>query len=244
MRLRGHIVLLLACWGSWPFVSHAQWDAAPASEVLAALDRNTTHYAGLKDFRLEYDMIFFHNSTDKQPRERYRARIDRKGERYCADQMGILTIQDANVRVCVDTANRTVLLAPSGVVMDHTASWETQVLPSARYIGKQHTDAGTRYRVMLPISSGFEAAEILFDQAGWLREVAMFYNAPPQGQDLFSPAFNNPKVVLSFERPKTLPDDVPSSSLDPASIVQLKPDGAVLKPRWSSYELIDTRYHR
>lgn len=223
-------------------LGRAQWQPASAAELARAMDANHAHYNGLGDFSLRYEMLHYEDQSHVKPSEQHAMRIDRRGGSYRAEQLGILTIQDKDIRVSVDSAGAIVMLAsPTAIEAEQLGQWKDRIIPLASSIGKQTTTQGTRYRLMLPASTGFEAVEIAFDQAGWLQELVVLYLHSPQSQHLFTPSLHRPKVVTRFKRPETMKGGE-AIAMDPKAIVDLSGRTPALRSNWRSYQLIDTRY--
>jgi|GEM_PF-2719725 len=231
------LILLVTCSRAF-----GQWQPADPEELTKAMAANQEHYRALGDFSLRYELIHYQDQGSPQPFERHAMRIDRKGSRYRAEQLGILTLQDENMRVSVDSAGAIVMIAaPAKLEAEQTDHWRKNILPLARSIGKRTTGTGMRYRVMLPISTGFEAVEIQFDRDNWIQELVVLYDRSPQHDHLFTPELLRPKVITRFNKPEAISGrDV--IVMDPGTIVDVTTLQPVLRPKWRSYQLIDTRY--
>lgn len=234
--------ICMAFFGMCAALAMGQWQPATGAELSRAIETNHKNYGTLTDFSLRYEMLHYEDQGLPNPSERHAMRIDRRGDSYRAEQLGILTIQDNTIRVSVDSTGAIVMLAaPSAMESEQVNTWKERIIPLATSIGKQMTPRGTRYRLMLPASTGFDAVEIAFDGAGWLQELVVLYAHSPQSQHLFTPAQLRPKVVTRFERPIALKTD-PKVDMDPSKIVDLSGDTPTLRSKWKSYQLIDTRY--
>jgi len=236
------LMILAVFLGACCLPALSQWTASTDADLQKCMGEAAAKYIPQRDLSLTYEMFYYNDQQDLEPAERSIARIFRKGQSHRSEQLGILTIQDEKLRVSIDSAARVVLVSTPVAAFDPwSGAMGNDLMASAQKIGVQRSNGGQRFRLMFGTNDLYEAIEIAFDPQGWMLELVLLYRRHPQANALFSPEYRRPKVIMRFEQPKPLPV-IAKHSFETGSVVDLSATMIQLRPNWSNYQLIDTRY--
>ena len=221
-------------------VLNGQWSSATKEELVTAMKAAGDLYRAKPDMRLDYQILQFTGGSTTKPDQHTRAHIIRKGDQQRSEQLGVTTVQNEKMRIVVDTASRTMLIGPP--IPEPTpvaAALDGALINSARSVGKQVSDTGTRYRVMLSTGTSYEAIETSFDKNGWLREITLHFHSHI-GAQAGSPLVQ-PRMTLLFEPARTWSGDKAPSEFDIGRYLRFQEGVPVTQPLWAGYQIIDTR---
>lgn len=219
---------------------HGQWSSATKEEVVTAMKAAADLYRAEPDMRLDYRILQFTGGSGAKPDHQTQAHMIRKGKQQRSEQLGVTTVQNEKMRIVVDTASRTMLIGPPIPEPTPVATaLDGALINSARSVGKQVTDHGTRYRVMLGPGTSYDVIETLFDGNGWLREITLHFHSSIVVQGGNPPV--QPRMTLLFEPARSLNGGTSFSDFDIDRYIRFQEGVPVAQPLWAGYQIIDTR---
>lgn len=218
------------------------WIPVEGKELSGRLAESRARSDAMGRYKQEAELLAYRDQRDREPSERATTVMWRAGQRIKAEHLGVITVQDAEVRVILDPEEGVIILGDPRQDLEHFLddSYRDQVLAAAVSIGRaQGADGNVRYRVKFPSGGEMDIVEFVFDRKGWLRTVDTWL-ARPVVLDPDNPlsAVVRPRVVLNVGVPEPLDKGhiVPA----PSSVVSLVGQVRGLG-EWKDMEIIDNR---
>jgi hypothetical protein len=238
MRPYGLLAALLLQAGAF-----AQWMPATQGDLEQRIRKNRSLYEAVGAFGLDYTIAVYRDASSVVAEQVMKAHVESAKGCSWSGQPGMLTVQDADLRVLVDSAQRVVMVsAPTHDEAYLGTAFSERVLAGVKAIGTMRTSEGEVYRVLFNEAAAIDAMEVTFDDKGWLRRVTIHWRRMAADDPRARMGFVAPRLETRFGIPQRLPADrTVLARMDTKRLVQVSENGVRPLGALSTYELIDTR---
>lgn len=199
-------------------------------------------YAGIERFRITMEMASYRSLEDRVPHDKTTARIIREGTRFRSELGGIVTVQDATIRVVRDPEEGKVFATDPVKLEDAWAiGMADLVLTSLVACERRAWDGHTEYRIRFGPGSAQEHMVVRYDAAGWLRGTSTVWrrSIAEDPSNPLSVAYR-PRLEVAYGIPVVIngPSD---PDTDPWRLIRRSEHGLVATGEWSGATVIDAR---
>lgn len=229
---------VLACIGTFG----QAWENVPVSDFVQAKRASDALYVGLERFRITMEMTSYRSVEDRVPHDRTMASIVREGTRFRSEVGGIITVQDATIRVVRDPEEGKVFATDPVKLEDAWAIGVANLVLSSLVACERRTlDGHTEYRVRFSPGSVQEHMVVRYDAAGWLRSTSTVWRRPiaEDPSDPLSAAYR-PRLEVAYGIPVVLKGP-PDPVTDPWRLVKRGEQGLVAIGEWTGAPVIEAR---
>ncbi len=219
-----------------------QWQPIAVNEFIAAKRLSDALYANLLMYEMKVRMSSFRSWDDAVPHERVEASVHRADDRFRSEVGGIITIQDARIRVIYDPTEGRVFAADPVDLADAWALGAVDhILNAIATCFKRAVAGGVEYKLVFAQGAIYDHTVVRYDSQGWLRSSSTIWRqaiAEEPGQP-GSPAYR-PRFDAEYEVPHALGGEaiVP----DPWQFIRLAAGGLLAIGQWKGAEVIDSRF--
>jgi hypothetical protein len=230
--------------------NHAQpvsWESASAGEIAQAYRKachwftHTSSYA----FKLKYSS--FNSPYTDVPLETSEGFYKKTANRYISEGIGIRTIQTQDLKIIIDTTEKTITLMDPGRLNPDIASVADLevLLANTRALKKCKQGKGIRYRMDFNPNAQFEAYEFLLNERGILERLTYYYSEQAESSEDWRSGENNavrvkPRMEILFHSHE-VPARIKESEFTTTFVVSFDKDKAHLNPFYNHFRLLDYR---
>jgi hypothetical protein len=224
------------------------WESTSKQELIAAYQKacnwfiNTPSYA----FKIKYAAYDGHQSNKlNESSEGYYKRV---AGSYISEAAGIKTLQNTNLKLVIDTADKIVTLMNPASLSPNMASTQEleELLNNVKALKKTKLAKTTKYRVEFNNNELYQAYEFTTNEKGLIIGLTYYYSEQAEHNDEENNFEKNravkikPRLEITFSNFQ-IPANYAESEFDEGGIVTKEKQKISLKPAYSTFRLIDYR---
>lgn len=243
MNIRFHMALACALSLAAEKGDAQTWQSSTPQELLERIEANGKLYEAVTSYRLLVDMASYRSTDDVVAFDEAQSTVVKSGKRYRVDALGMVTVQDEQYRVTVDSAERMIMVGRAGDIMDVVGADHARIIiENAASVTKRSQRDGVTFRVVFRKGAYYTQLENTYDTEGWLKKIECYWGVEVKENpdDPKSPGYK-PRVVMRFGRPERLKEEVTTRHLDIGQFVAFQGGKPYPVGSWSGYEVFDTR---
>src|ERR1044072_6804420 len=92
------------------FRTDQAWEKTTKTELLSAFERSSAWFVNTKNYRLKISYSTYTDHTTQLVHDKQDGYVLRSGDLFKSSMMGIITIQDEEMRSTIDTLNQLIVL--------------------------------------------------------------------------------------------------------------------------------------
>ncbi len=189
MKTRVIFCFLCAC-STVAWSQSAAWENASRQELVAAYRISYNWFINTPSYSFKLNYISYGDAVSKEPIENSEGYYKRVANNCVSEIIGIKTLQNANLKVVVDTADRLVTVTDPGNLSPAMTGQEElmALLDNARGLKKMKQSKSTRYHIDFKEGGQYEAYEFIVNDKGQGEGLTYYYQeqitrADGEGED-------------------------------------------------------------
>lgn len=154
------------------------WQPASTSEIVTAYQKMSDWFITTTSYSFHLKYTSYKNHISNEVIESSEGYYKRVGNNYKTEAIGIKTVQNAKVRIIIDTSDKIVTITNPGNLSPAGARTEefAQLVEVAKALKKRTFGKGIAYRVDLKKNEMYDALEFIVSDKGIVEKLIYYYS--------------------------------------------------------------------
>jgi hypothetical protein len=236
------LTIILSC-----FSAQSQWERVDLSEFSNKILASEKKVAFNQNYRILASYKFYNSIESSVPVLEYPAKIMvLKGETFHIEQFNLLSVQNKELNVQIDTAQKTITVQKSiqAFAQRRTSDDFKQFLTSKCIVMRSVSGSITKFSIEFAEQSRFRGCDVWFDVEDQIVKYILYGSQVIEDDtDFYQPTEIQPKLEISYSGFQQGKDTDLKGFKHIEDFIKVSGKTVELLPEYSTYELIDLRVY-